>query len=303
MKVAIRKFTERGECLMVNGAFQTSREIFDSTIWTDVVKFRIFFYIYGNAVFAKEGTNVAGIHLNRGQYLRSYRNLQNDLAFKEKRSYKIYPLTTLQRKINELVQEKRIEIQGTDYGTLFTVVNYDEYQGFERYEKSLVERNRNGTGTVSEQYRNNNKKDKKDKNKNTTSSSNDGVSKVEQNFELLWKLYPRKEGKDVARKAYKRAIKNGATNKAIQDGIVTYRKLVASEGRDKQYIRQGGTWFNQKGWEDEYQTELPVDTSEPQDDGVHLSADQVKEQQRLQREKVERQYRLDHPEEFEGEND
>lgn len=142
---------------MVGGAFQTSREIFESTIWEDVIKFRIFFYIYGNAVFAKEGTNVAGIHLNRGQYLRSYRNLQNDLAFKEKRSYKIYPLTTLQRKINELVQEKRIEIQGTDYGTLFTVVNYDEYQGFERYEKSLVERNRNGTGTEPEQYRNNNK--------------------------------------------------------------------------------------------------------------------------------------------------
>lgn len=142
---------------MVGGAFQTSREIFESTIWEDVIKFRIFFYIYGNAVFAKEGTDVAGIHLKRGQYLRSYRNLQNDLAFKEKRSYKIYPLTTLQRKINELVQEKRIEIQGTDYGTLFTVVNYDEYQGFERYEKSLVERNRNGTGTEPEQYRNNNK--------------------------------------------------------------------------------------------------------------------------------------------------
>jgi hypothetical protein len=280
---------------LVNGAFQTSREIFESTIWTDVVKFRIFFYIYGNAVFAKEGTNVAGIHLNRGQYLRSYRNLQNDLAFKEKRSYKIYPLTTLQRKINELVQEKRIEIQGTDYGTLFTVVNYDEYQGFERYEKSLVERNRNGTGTEPEQYRNNNKKDKKDKKDNNTSSSNDGKSKVEQNFELLWKLYPRKEGKDVARKAYKRAIKNGATNKAIQDGIVAYRKLVASEGRDKQYIRQGGTWFNQKGWEDEYQTELPADTSEQSRQSATDMNDLDKQQEENLR-RAEEKYRKEHPE-------
>lgn len=280
---------------LVNGAFQTSREIFESTIWTDVVKFRIFFYIYGNAVFAKDGTNVAGIHLNRGQYLRSYRNLQNDLAFKEKRSYKIYPLTTLQRKINELVQEKRIEIQGTDYGTLFTVVNYDEYQGFERYEKSLVERNRNGTGTEPEQYRNNNKKDKKDKKDNNTSSGNDGVSKVEQNFELLWKLYPRKEGKDVARKAYKRAIKNGATNKAIQDGIVAYRKLVASEGRDKQYIRQGGTWFNQKGWEDEYQTELPVDTSEQSEQSATDMNDLDRQQEENLRH-AEEKYRKEHPE-------
>lgn len=149
---------------MAKGAFQTSREIFENPIWTDVTKFRIFFYIYGNAVFAKEGTEVAGIHLKRGQFLRSYRNLQNDLAYMEKRGYKQYSLNTIKKKIDQLVKENRIKIEMTDYGTLFTVVNYEEYQGFERYEKPLSERQKNGKRTESEQQVNNNKNDKNDKN-------------------------------------------------------------------------------------------------------------------------------------------
>ena len=79
---------------MAKGAFQTSREIFENPIWSDVVKFRIFFYIYGNAVFANEGTDVAGIHIKRGQFLRSYRNLQQDLSYMEKRAIKMYSLQT-----------------------------------------------------------------------------------------------------------------------------------------------------------------------------------------------------------------
>lgn len=187
--------------------------------------------------------------------------------------------------------------KSTKTGRLITVVNWAFYQD----ENSDLTKQVTKTSQRANKDLTPNKNDKNDKEENTTSSGSDGNSKIEQNFELLWKLYPRKEGKDVARKAYKRAIKNGATNKAIQDGIVAYRKLVASEGRDKQYIRQGGTWFNQKGWEDEYQTEMPVDTSEPQDDGVHLSADQVKEKARRQREEFDRKYLAEHPKEFEGE--
>ncbi|WP_235011059.1 hypothetical protein [Listeria monocytogenes] len=149
---------------MAKGAFQTSREIFENPIWSDVVKFRIFFYIYGNAVFANEGSDVAGIHLKRGQFLRSFRNLQNDLAYKEKRGYKQYSLNTIKNKIDQLVKEKRIEIESTDYGTLFTVLNYEEYQGFERYSNTLSERQENDKRTLRERQENNNKNVKNDKN-------------------------------------------------------------------------------------------------------------------------------------------
>lgn len=49
---------------------------------------------------------------------------------------------------------------------------------------------------------------------------------LESDFEKLWKLYPNKKGKDLAFKAYQKAIKDGATNKDIQDGIVGLKKEI-----------------------------------------------------------------------------
>lgn len=180
----------------MGGAFQVSREIFENEVWSDVVKFRIFFYILGNAVFSKEGVDKAGIRIERGQYLRSMRNLQDDLSYREGRgnALKKYPLTTIQRKIKSLEKEGRINTKSTEYGTLFTVVNYATYQGFEHYQNQSVEQQRNSDGTVMEQRRNNNKKVKKDKNVN----KKDYTSKIKdllpvfssiENFNQLNKKY------------------------------------------------------------------------------------------------------------------
>lgn len=142
---------------MKKGAFQTSRKIFDNPIWNDIPKFRIFFYIYGNAVFSKEGAVVGGIRLKRGQFLRSYRNLQDDLQYLENRSIKKYSLSVIKRKIDSLVEENRLKIEDTELGTLFTVVNYEQYQGLENYRGDNLERRKNGDGTEMERSWNNNK--------------------------------------------------------------------------------------------------------------------------------------------------
>ncbi|MBU9711098.1 hypothetical protein [Evansella tamaricis] len=143
----------------MKGAFQISREIFENPIWNDPVKFRIFFYIIGNAVFSQEGIEHAGMHLKRGQFLRSLRNLQDDLSYKEGRgnALKKYPLTTIQRKLKSLEKEEKITMKCTEYGTLFTVVNYALYQSFDHYKNPSVEQIRNSDGTVMEQRWNNNK--------------------------------------------------------------------------------------------------------------------------------------------------
>lgn len=93
-------------------------------------------------------------------------------------------------------------------------------------------------------------------NNRSTDKSVDRVSEkeLESNFDKLWKLYPRKEGKKKAFEAYKRAIKKGVTNKEIQNGIVAYLTQVKLENTDKRYIKQGSTWFNGECWEDEYNT-------------------------------------------------
>ncbi len=92
---------------------------------------------------------------------------------------------------------------------------------------------------------------------NTSNNDQSDLKKIrekqlDEDFNKLWKLYPRKEGKKKAFEAYKRAIKNGTTNKEIQTGIVNYLTQIKVQGTSKQYIKQGSTWFNGECWNDEY---------------------------------------------------
>lgn len=148
----------------MGGAFLTSREIFSNPIWTNVVEFRLFFLIYGNAVFSEEGVRVGDITLQRGQWLRSIRNLQKDLEYMENRAVKTYSTATIKRAIDSLVKQNRIKVETAELGTLFTVVNYAVYQGFDHYETVIAKRRGNSDETATKQQRNNNNNVKKDKN-------------------------------------------------------------------------------------------------------------------------------------------
>ena len=158
---------------MNEGVFQTDRVIFKSDIWLNIVEFRLFFYLYGNAVFNKNGIKYNNINIKRGQYLRSYRNLQKDLEYVENRAIKQYSLSRIKRAIDNLVKQKRLILEHTELGTLFTVLNYEIYQGFERFGKDNLERRENGDGTQIEQRWNNNNNDKKDKNDKNVIKYND----------------------------------------------------------------------------------------------------------------------------------
>jgi hypothetical protein len=149
------------------GAFQTSRELFENPIWKNIVEFRLFFLIYGKAIFAEEGYKQADdLFLNRGEWCRSIRKLQSDLEYIENRQIKTYSVSVISRCIKRLEQSQRIRTRIHELGTVFTVVNYEQYQGFEGYKKQNLEQNLeqsgNSSGTVEEQSGNNNKKDNKD---------------------------------------------------------------------------------------------------------------------------------------------
>lgn len=146
---------------MSGGFFKVDRSIFDHEIWSNPVDFRLFLLIVGKAIFAKDGVEKAGLHISRGQWLRSYRMLQKDLEYKEGRGLKQYGLATIKRSINRLIKNGMITVSETEHGTLFTVVNYEKYQGSRDAEETdaehLEERQRNDSGTMAERERNNNK--------------------------------------------------------------------------------------------------------------------------------------------------
>lgn len=214
---------------MSKGVFQVSREIFENPIWDDIPKFRIFFFILGNAVFSSEGVRKGNVHIKRGQFLRSYRNLSNDLEYIENRKIKKYSVSVISRKIDQLVKEERLKIEDTDLGTLFTVVNYDEYQGFERYKNKLgteLEQSWNNDGTELEQKRNNNKNVKNVKNEKKYSRK-----QVYDENSLYYKMTDY---------FYKLILKNNPQHKKpnYQKWSDDFRKLVELDNRDKDQVRK-----------------------------------------------------------------
>lgn len=89
-------------------------------------------------------------------------------------------------------------------------------------------------------------------------------------FETIWARYPRHEGKQNALKSYIKARQEGVDMVTIKDAVEAYRRMCESERRDKRYIKQGSTWFNQRSWEDEYD-DTPSGPQSALEQGTHLN--------------------------------
>lgn len=73
---------------------------------------------------------------------------------------------------------------------------------------------------------------------------------IEKEFEEVWSLYPKKQGKNNAYKAFEKAIKNGTEVEEIKEAITNYIKYVDSI--EWLQFKNGSTWFNQQCWKDDY---------------------------------------------------
>lgn len=70
-------------------------------------------------------------------------------------------------------------------------------------------------------------------------------------FEEFWKAYPRKVGKDVARKKWGVIKPDQELFKKIMASLEVQKKMPQWTKDDGQFIPHPSTWLNQKRWEDE----------------------------------------------------
>ena len=77
---------------------------------------------------------------------------------------------------------------------------------------------------------------------------------LEEEFEILWKLYPRKEGKKKSLEYYIKARQNNVSFEQVKQGINNYNLHIKNNNVDTRYIKHGSTWFNQECWNDVYDT-------------------------------------------------
>ena len=78
------------------------------------------------------------------------------------------------------------------------------------------------------------------------------ICAIRDEFETLWKIYPKKQGKDRAFKSYQTARKSGTTYEEVGNGIASYRRYIENNHIDMQYVKMGSTFFSQKSWQDDW---------------------------------------------------
>ena len=81
---------------------------------------------------------------------------------------------------------------------------------------------------------------------------------ISSSFEKVWKIYPKKQGKTNAIKAYTKALKEGDTEELVMAGIRNYIKFVEHDrqnGFADRKFKDGSTFFNQMCWRDDFTIE------------------------------------------------
>lgn len=84
--------------------------------------------------------------------------------------------------------------------------------------------------------------------------------KDEEEFEQLWELYPRKNGKKDAKKHYLAARADGVTFEEVKAGIEAYSRYIKKTGTEQRYIKMGSSFFCQRSWADDWNVPEPAQT-------------------------------------------
>lgn len=85
-----------------------------------------------------------------------------------------------------------------------------------------------------------------------TKKNNVRQSELESEFEEIWKIYPRKQGKKKALSAYVRARKNGTDVEEVRKGVMDYIEHISLNKIEPQYVKMGSTYFTNQSWQDDY---------------------------------------------------
>lgn len=104
------------------------KSMVDHEIFTDNVGFRLFTFLITKAVF-QDGMKINDYELKKGQYIRSYSKLCDDLAIKKGRGLTKFTRAAVKAAAERLQAKGMITAEETEYGMLWTVLNYSKFQG------------------------------------------------------------------------------------------------------------------------------------------------------------------------------
>lgn len=222
----------------MSGWIKLHRKMIEWEWFTDVNTCHLFLYLLLKA--NHKDKKWRGLLIKRGQFLTSLKTLTE-----------VLPLSTQQIRTALLKLESTGEVtsQATNRNRLLTIVKYEEYQASDSEVTSQAtnkQQTDNKQITTTKEY----KKEKNEKN----------LIKDIDRFENFWDVYGLKVGRQDAKKAYAKIIKQGVTHETIIAGVEKYQSYCRSINRELQFIKSPTAWLNKRGWEDEH----PIGSSQVQ---------------------------------------
>lgn len=150
--------------------------------------------------------------------------------------------------ISHLQSTNEITTRATNKFTVITVVNWESWQIKEgKATKRATNKQPTSQPTSNQQATTS----KESKNISSSLRSEDIYTYADE-FEKLWELYPKKQGKQKARENYIKARKGGATSEEVEKGIIAYAEYIKATNTEDRYIKHGSTFFSQQAWQDEW---------------------------------------------------
>lgn len=218
---------------MNNGWIKIHRKLTEWEWYSDVNTTRVFLHLL--IVANHKDKNWRGIEVKRGQRLTSLDKLSAETNLS---------VSKIRTAVKKLISTNEIASKSHSQHTVFTMINYNEYQSDDKQDSKPVT---NESQTNDKQIATNkNVRTKECNKKDNTSLKNDG-------FAEWWKVYPKKTGKPAAEKSFRAKTKNMGESLFMEfvDNL-----MLDSQNRyketDKQFIPNPSTYINQERYNDEH---------------------------------------------------
>lgn len=200
---------------------------------------------------------LAGKQNNQGVFL-----LNNRIAYTDEMFATIFRrnVATVRLALNTFENFGMIEI----VNNVITIPNWNKHQSLDalekkrEYQKELMRKRRSEQKEICDANCDANSDTNSDTNVSSLDKNKKRIDKnrkeyINEDFEFLWSLYPKKKGsKASALKAYERAVKNGVTKETVEKGIRALIEDIQRNKTESRFIPHGSTWFNQERWNDDY---------------------------------------------------
>ena len=219
------------------GFIKIDRRILNWGWYDDPATKAVFLHLLLNANY--EDGEYHGVEVKAGQVVFGRKKYSSALGLSER---------SVRTAIEHLHKTGEISTsKTTNKFTVITIEKWGMYQGQEQQtDQQSDQQAANKRPTTDRANGQQTTTSKKERNKNKETYN------LQEEFDKLWDLYPKKSGKKDALRHYKAARKRGTTFDQVKAGIIAYKNYIEKTGTEMQYVKMGSSFFNQEAWESDW---------------------------------------------------